>query len=207
MNFKKVTKIYIKERINGKIAKLADLVYKKTEIYFRCIDGDLYPLPKADLQMVPMSQKTLVQMVQDFGSEITAEKWQKLDSRLDPNSTERVYLVIEKEKTIMGFYCIKCGEFYDENTRCLFPAWDSNIYLFDAYTFIKHRNKGSQKFATLALLAEGQRLGFKTATVMVNSANKHSKTSVLKAGFKNRGAVHHLNVLIWKKNIYKEWSL
>lgn len=203
MDIKNALKVYRGEGIRGITAKVIGIIYQRTDVYFSLINVEFRPCPKTDLKFISLSPERLAEMVKQYCSELRDETWQRLAGRLEPDSTERVYLVTGTDNDIMGFYCIKNGEFFDENTGYLFPSRDGNMYLYDAYTFIKHRGKGSQKFATLALLEEGQKLGFKTATVMVNSANKHSEISVLKAGFKKCGAVHHLKFLTFRANIYK----
>jgi len=200
VNVKRIGEVYRQEGIKGIYDRILGRFYQRTNVYCRDISGPLPELGRNDLVHAEITPEMLAHMIREYGPEIPAEMQKKLAGRLEPGAKERAYAVMEHDGAILGYYCLSYRDIYDSNTDFYYPAREGNMYLFDGYTFIKHRNKGAQKFNTLAVLAVGKRQGLFTATVMVSDKNEYSKSSVLKSGFVECGMVHHVYLFSMKKS-------
>ncbi len=201
MNIKRIGEVYRLEGVKGIFERIIGKIYQRTNVYSRDIRGELPQVGRNDLVHKELTPEIMGRIIREYGAEIPAETQAKLAKRMVPEAKERAYVVMETGGTILGYYCIAYGAIYDSNTDYFYPAWEGNMYLFDGYTFLKQRNKGAQKFNTMAILAVGKRQGLKMATVMVSNSNEYSKKSVVKSGFVQCGMVHHFNFFIIKKSI------
>lgn len=201
MNIKKTGTIYRNEGIKGIINRVINRIYQKTNVYSRSVHGDLPFSKRNDLQLAVMTPEMLENIIREYGSEISFEKQTILTDRLSPESNELAYVIMEAGGTILGFYCIAYGAFYDSTVEFYYPARKGNMYLIDGYTFKKHRKKGAQKFSTIARLAIAKQQGLMTVTVMARYNNEYSIKSILGSGFLKCGVVHHFNFFGMKKSI------
>lgn len=176
------------------------------EIDLNTLDEKKVEGEKTEYSITPMSALLYHQMVEENGSEIPPEKIKILWERLDGNSTDRVYLLLDQDGTIFGYYCVSYGDNVDVETNYVLKAAKGNAFLFDAYTFIPHRKKGAQKHATIEILRMLQQEGFETATVMIDKTNLYSQKATLKYGFYKTGEVMHINLRFWKKNIERKFD-
>ena len=186
-------------------------VYVKINIYeldFSVQNNFLFELsPLTNMELVIMNKERYYQTIRENGSEISEEKKQKLWERMEPESTDRVYLLIDQKHHIIGFYSVSHGENYDEEINYLFKRQQGKVFLFDAYTFKVHRKKGAQTLATKKILQKVKEDGYRAAIVMIDEENEYSKRATLKFGFKKCGEVYHVNLGVVKKNFARNTNL
>lgn len=196
--------IWRQEGIKGITDRVIRRFYRRTNLYEIDISGEVKVPDEPDMVMETMTTKTLAQMIRDYPDEIPEDKRKRLAKRLAPVSTDKVFLVREQDGVILGFYCSAYDDHYDDTMNYRVPARKGNVFLFDGYTFLIHRNKGAQKFATFAMLAEGKGRGCTTATTMVDEKNVFSEKAVIKSGFTKAAVIHHYYAGPLKGNIQRE---
>ena len=165
------------------------------------------PSPLTNMELVIMNKESYHQMIRCYGSEIPEEEQQKLRKRMEPDSTDRVYLLVDQHHQVLGFYCVSYGENYDEEINYRFKNQPGKVLLFDAYTFKEHRRKGAQTLVAQKILQRVKEDGYKTAIVMIDEGNEYSKRATVKCGFIKCGEVHHINLGVVKKNFERNFIL
>ena len=166
---------------------IIDKVIKK--FYVR---GYYYKLDLCDAQhidldghrLVELDEDTLDVMKKEYQNELTDRKYNILKSRLDENSSEKAYVVINKENEVCGYYNIAYKEVYSSVFKCNMPDVEGNVHLFDQYTFVKHRKKGIHTFAVGECINVVKDQGYKSATTCIVDKNIPSEKTNTKIGFK-----------------------
>ena len=204
MKRSRIGEIWREEGLRGIVDRVVRKIYRRTNLYQLTISENI-GLPEASgLMFAAMTETTLAKMIQDYPEELSEDKRRRLASRLAPDTTDRVFLVTEGEETILGFYCSAYDSLYDDTMNYRVPARPGNVFFFDGYTFLAHRNKGAQKFATMAMLVEGRRRGCTTASTMVDEGNTFSEKAVARSGFTKAAVIHHFDFRLFKLNFQRE---
>lgn len=182
MIFNKIRSIYNKEGFRGFYTRLVKKVYIKVNVYkaeFNELDykiGDEFKLIAVDLDI-------LNNMYSEYKREITERKYKIIKERLKENSSEKAFIVSDKNKEIYGFYHIAYKESLDAGINYIVPNIPSNVHLFDDFTFENKRSKGAHKFSIGARMKLAKSQGYKTATVNIFNENKYSQNSYKHFGF------------------------
>jgi hypothetical protein len=202
----KIREIYHQEGIQGISSRIGRNLYSETDMYQ--IDLTQHPElmdrpVRNNLKMAEMTHETLQQMIREHGGELSEEKRVHLLQRLQEDSTDQVYLITDGDK-IVGHYCNAYGDNYIKNMNYLVRKIPGNVYLFDDYTFIPHRNKGAQHFAVLSRLQLARVNGYTSATTLIRSDNVYSIKAYTKCGFIKCSEIVCINLLLTRKSIEKK---
>ena len=188
------------EGFSGIAARLKHRLYLKTYIYKTPIPPHDDLLNTYDYQALPLTPQLIEQLEREHPVEFSKEKGQQLAKTLAPDSTDKVYVMVDTHGETMNYSCVSYGDNYEPRMRYNIRAIPENVYIFDCYTFENHRNKGVQKFSILSLFKEARNNGCKTATCMIDDGNIFSEKAFMKLGFERIGYIATYNLLFFKPN-------
>lgn len=197
------TKVYF-QNIYDIWSKILNKILRKHFLYK--IEVSPINVDEWDLEFIPLDIDLLDKMKRDFTFEISKNKYETLKSRLDDSSTDKTFVVIDKEENIYGYYSMSFGDHYENEMRFKIPKDEERVYLFDSYTFKSMRGKRVQLFAIKSRLNIAFEKGYKYATCIVMEGNIPSEKNVIKAGFRKAGTVNYYHFKKMKKSFIKEWS-
>jgi L-amino acid N-acyltransferase YncA len=182
------------EGLKGITVRLKHRLYLKTYIYQTDIPPGDDLLDGYDYQVLLLTEELIEQLIREHPAEYTKEKGQQWLKTLAPDATDKVYVMVDANGETMNYSCVSYGDNYEPRMRFNIKAIPQNVYIYDCYTFEKHRNKGVQKFSILSLFKEARNNGCKTATCMIDDGNVFSEKAFMKLGFKRIGyiATYHL---------------
>jgi len=209
LSLNKVLRVYKQEGLKGVWTRIKQRFIVKSSLYqndLEKIQEDMAQGEPVNFLLTPMTEALFQRMVEVYGDEISPEKKQMLWDRLDEQSTDRAYLLVEKDGPILGFYCVSYGDNLDTETNYVVKGVPGAAFLFDAYTFEAQRKRGAQKYAVIELLKMMKQKGFATVTVMIDNTNVYSQKGTLPYGFYKTGEVTHINLKIWKGNIERKYD-
>ena len=186
------------EGISGVVARVRHRVYLKTFLYKTTIPAHDDALTRYPYTALPLSQDLIAAMEREHPTEFLAEKKQQFLKTLVPGSTNRVYVTLDSTGEIMNHSCVSFADNYEPRLGYQITSIPENIYIYDCYTFEKHRKKGAQKFSILSLFKEARSNGCKTATCMIDEGNIFSEKAFMATGFEPIGHVKMVNFLFFK---------
>lgn len=197
----KMFNILKNEGVSGVVARVRHRMYLKTFLYKTTIPEYDDALAGYPFTTLPLSEDLIAAMAREHPTEFTKEKKQQFSKTLVSGSTDRVYVTIDSTGESMNHSCVSYADNYEPRLRYKIISIPENVYIFDCYTFEKHRNKGVQKFSILSLFKEARLLGCKTATCMIDEGNFLSEKVFMATGFERIGHVATYNFLFFKKTI------
>ncbi|MDP4176853.1 MAG: hypothetical protein Q8900_00750 [Bacillota bacterium] len=202
MKLSRILRVFQEEGIKGINNKIICRFYIKMYIY----KTDLRFINKYSekkLKLVSLNDEMLDIMYKKYHDELEYEKYELLKNRLNEESTDKTYVVLDSENEICGYFNIAFGEGFDRYTNYVISNENLNVYLFDDYTFIKKRGMGIHKFSIYSRCELAEKLGYKTASVMIISGNKYSEHAYTKFCFKKIKELNHYRFFKFKKNVIK----
>ena len=173
------------------VIELSDEIEKKLERY-------------SQFDFVPLDSRLLLRMYDEFESEISKRKYAELVDRLRDDSTDKCFVVMDKEQKIYGFYCISLGDNIDEELNYVVPANKDTMYVFDDYTFLSRRGKKAQQFAILSKFKMAYDMGYIYCSGIAMKGNKGSEKTSENIGFERCKIIDYYNIFGIKKNIIRE---
>lgn len=202
----KLCKTYKAEGLKGVRDKISSSFYTRYYLYIielhPGIAEQLQKYPQFDF--IPLDSKLLQRMYEEFESEISQRKYRELIDRLLDDSTDKCYLVLDKQQRIYGFYCLSFGDNIDEELNFIVPANNDTLYVFDDYTFINRRGKKAQQFAILSKFKIAYDMGYKYANGIAMKGNKGSEKTSENIGFQRCKVIDYYNIFGFKKNVIKD---
>lgn len=163
------------------IVKIKRRFYFKVYIY-RADILEEYTHLSHGLSFGTLNLEKLNEMMKNYADEIDENKYRILKDRLS-NNNESVFIVY-KDKEIMGYFSMAYGDVTESATNAVIRVPQDSIYLFDDYTFKKHRGKGVHQYSILRRLQTGNNMGRKYAYVGIYPHNIVSQKSYMKFSFK-----------------------
>ena len=155
-----------------------------------------------DFKMIKLNSELLNLLQSEYSDEMTPKKIKEFQETLLPKCTNTCFLVLLKNN-ICGYYHIAFGEGYDSCVNYIIPNEVDNIYLFNDYTFKKHRGKGAHSFSIYSRLLIGKDMGYSTASVHIIKGITFSEKAYLKFGFVKCKKITMVNILKFKRTFVK----
>ena len=152
-----------------------------------------------DFKLIKLNSELLDLLRSEYSDEMTPKKIKEFQETLLPKSTNTCFLVLLKNN-ICGYYHIAFGEGYDSCVNYIIPNEVDNIYLFNDYTFKKHRGKGAHSFSIYSRLLIGKNMGYSTASVHIIKGITFSEKAYLKYGFIKEKKNHYAQYFRIQKN-------
>lgn len=184
MIYKKIKKILKNEGIIGIKKRILNKLYIKMFLYE--IDLNFFKeinLNNNNYQLLKIDENIL-KKIKNI-DEISARKSQILKDRVLNYKETLNYVVINKQKEIMGYFCLAL-----KNTKKnpyihrQLEISENTSYLFDDYTFLNYRQKGVHYFSVKKRLEISSKKGYKKSRVMIYCSNIPSQKTYEKLGFK-----------------------
>jgi hypothetical protein len=191
VKFQQLWLIYL-ERLKGSIRRMERRIYGNYQMYR--FDLTKMQLPSSELKhsfmLIPMNKESCREMIRANEEEISESQQIRLMNRLKSGSPEKAYILKDSAGETLGYYCAAYGVQLAFN-KSRYVSMPENVYLFDDYTFERHRNKGAHQSAILARMRIAGKIGYQSATAMIASDNTYSIKAYQKCGFsKNEDAVY-----------------
>lgn len=159
-----------------------------------------------DFRLIELNSELLDCMSAEYSDEITTKNIKEFQETLLPNATNACYLVLDNNN-ICGYYHIAFGEGYDSCVNYIIPNEVDDIYLFNDYTFKKHRGKGSHSFSIYSRLLIGKDMGYSRARVHIIKGNTFSEKAYLKFGFVKCKKISMVKFLGLKRTFVRNISI
>lgn len=179
--FRKMIKLYKSKGLKAVISKIINKFYFKEYLYKISIQNK-YSYINNDYSLRQLNLKTLDEMILNYPDEIVIDKYNILKERL--NSKDEISYIILKAEEIFGYFNVAYNDVMECSANVVINVSADSIYLFDDYTFIKHRRKGVHEFSVLSRLNIGRNAGRKYAYVAIVSGNIPSEKTYGKFLFK-----------------------
>lgn len=125
-----------------------------------------------------------------------------LENRVNNYKETLNYVVLNKEKNIMGYFAIALVNTKKNpyiNKYLKIP--EKTTYFFDSYTLEKYRRRGVQKFALLKKLNISKELGYEKSIILTFDYNIPAQKAFEMIGMKRKSKIYELN--IFGKKIYE----
>ena len=202
----KIYKPYKEEGLRGVKKKIISKVHTRYYLYVIELSDEIEKkLQKyTQFDFVPLDSNLLLRMYGEFESEISQRKYAELVDRLRDDSTDKCYVVMDKQEKIYGFYCISLGDNIDEELNFVVPANKDTMYVFVDYTFISRRGKKAQQYAILSKFKIAYDMGYKYSSGIAMEGNKGSEKTSENIGFERCKIIDYYNIFGIKKNIIKD---
>lgn len=181
MSLNKIIQLYKSKRIKGIVRKIINKFYSEEYLYKANII-DKYSYKNNEFSLQELNLEILNEMIYIYPNEIDMCKYNILKKRLS-NHTESTYIVFE-EKEICGYFNIAYNDVIESGANLLINVPEDSIYLYDDYTFIKHRRKGVHKFSVINRFNIGKNVGRKYAYVVISLGNIASEKDAENFSFK-----------------------
>ena len=201
MNLKKAVEVYKKEGMHGLLGRCRKIFYVKTHIFRFDLLRQEIRQKESVCQVALLNQQVLDLLRNAYNTEMPQEKYEQLCNRLRDGSTDKVYIAIDPQNQIHGYYCVSYGENFDITMNYKILNEPNNLFLFDGYTFKKFRNKGVGSYAVRALLKELKDKGYSTISTMVDEGNVYPEKGLKTIGFRHSGTIYRINLFFNKYNI------
>lgn len=136
-----------------------------------------------EYRAVYLNHRLLKRMASEYKDELDNEKVKILKEAIG-NIFYKPYVILDRENQIYGYYHIAYRDIFDSLSNTTIEVKKNYIYLYDGYTFKKHRRKGAIEFALKSALINAQKKGYHYAIVNVLDGNYASENAIYKYGFK-----------------------
>lgn len=180
LKLKTIIQIYNEQGLNGVKRKIAAKFYMKEYLY----KADIMDYNYCDhkFSLVDLNLGILDKMYKEYSRELDVFKYNILKDRLSMPS-QKTFIVYENED-ICGYFSISYIDVKESCANVTIKVPVESMYLFDDYTFEKHRGKGVHKFSILGRLIQGKNSGCKTAYVAIFAGNLSSEKAYERFSFR-----------------------
>lgn len=152
MKIKNLIKSYKSNGIQEVLHKIISKIYLKEYLYKVEITNG-YSYTNNKFRLSELNLQILNEMMSNYPGEIDECKYNILKERLK-KPDENTYVVFENEE-ICGYFNIAYKDTKESCANVIINISKDSIYLYDDYTFIKHRGKGVHKFSILSRINMG----------------------------------------------------
>lgn len=168
MKLRDIMQIYESKGVKGIFDKVINKFYFKEYMYKISIAGEHYH-ENNKFSLVKANIDSINEMIRNYPDEVDIDKYNILKERLDA-PYEDTYIVCEN-KEICGYFSVTYKDIKESCANIIIKVPEDSAYLYDDYTFIKHRRKGVQNFAVLAGLSISKNAGKKYVYLAAYSSN------------------------------------
>jgi len=178
------------------IKKITNRFYKIIYQYSAHIDHEILNHENHFFYLIKMTEEDVEKMHKVFPEEFSLYKRNVLLNRFKQSNI--ISFIVKEEDNICGYFHIDTKEIYDSliNFRQTLP--EKYVYLFDDYTFIKHRGKGVHAFSIAERLKFCKTMGFEFAKTHIMAGNLFSEKAYLKNDF------FKTTKIVWYNLIFKK---
>lgn len=187
----------------GVVKAVFTKLYARAYLYQLQIPTSLM-IPETKLKLEPLTMNRLEPLYQMYFSEVPKSTYQALKKRLDNDSTDKTYLIVDELNQVYGYYHIAFAGCEAACTEFQIETDPQTVYLFDDYTFKRWRGLGAHKVSILFRLQLVAKLGYTGATAVIRKGNRHSEQAYQKAGFIKVKEFTYFNLILFRRTIARE---
>lgn len=192
--------VSISNRLKRIISRIINIFYFTEYLYWANII-EKYSYINNELSFIELDLEILNEMIMSYPAELDLNKYSTIKKRL--SSVNECTYIVSQNNEICGYYNIAYNNTKELCANVIINVPKDSIYLFDDYTFIKHRGKGAHKFSILSRLNIGKTLGRKYAYVAIFSGNIFSEKAYEKFLFRRIKKYSCFRIGRMKKSIEK----
>lgn len=207
---RKIGQVLAEEGVSGLWWRVSSRIYRKANIYSVTMSQEAEAshaeAAHEEFELLPMTRELLTAMGAQHRDELSTGKEGQLAGRLAEGSTDEVYVVIDRQRNLLGYYCLSFGDNWDAEIGYLFRSRPASFFLFDCYTFAACRGRGAYGYAISGLLREGRLRGCAAAYCTIDDGNAFSERAVLGKGFRKAGEVHCYRLFSKRFSYTRPWG-
>lgn len=189
--------------INGVIKAVIGKVYTRAYMYKLEIPTPL-TFPDIKVKLEPLTLDRLETVYQVYSAEIPNDKYQLLQKRLEQDSTDKTYIIVDSLDQVYGYYHIAFGDGHAASVNYHVKAEPRTIYMFDDYTFMRWRGLGAHKISIWSRLQLALEQGYTTAVVVIKKGNLHSEQAYQRIGFTKCKELTYYNLTLFRRTFARE---